>query len=128
ILGNVPTRLRKHDEGECDAIILAAAGLKRLGLIDRVSEFLKIDVCVPAAGQGALAAECRADDEVIFELLQAADNREVRAEITAERAFLKELGGGCSVPIGALARCRDDNLELTGCVTALNGSKIIKKK
>lgn len=128
IRGNVPTRLRKHDEGECDAIILAAAGLKRLGLTDRVSEFLETDVCVPAAGQGALAAECRADDEIICRLLKAADNRVVRAEITAERAFLKELGGGCSVPIGALARCRDDNLELTGCVTALNGSKIIKRK
>ena len=128
IRGNVPTRVRKHDEGECDAIILAAAGLKRLNLMDRVSDFLEIETCVPAAGQGALAAECRASDEEICELLKAADNRNVRAEITAERAFLKELGGGCSVPIGALAQSYGDNLELTGCVTALNGSKLIKQK
>jgi hydroxymethylbilane synthase len=127
IRGNVPTRLRKHDEGECDAIILAAAGLERLGLIDRVSEFLDPNICVPAAGQGALASECRADDGAICELLSAADNQQVRAEITAERSFLKELGGGCSVPIGALARCEGDDLVLTGCVAALNGSKIIKQ-
>jgi hydroxymethylbilane synthase len=128
IRGNVPTRLKKHDEGQCDAIILAAAGLKRLGLIDRVSEYLDVDVCVPAPGQGALAAECRADDQMIVKLLASADNPDVRAEITAEREFLKALGGGCSVPIGALGRISGDSLALTGCVAALDGSKILKRQ
>jgi hydroxymethylbilane synthase len=128
VRGNVPTRIRKHDEGQCDAIILAAAGLIRLDIAHRISEYFDADICVPAAGQGALAAECRANDEAICELLKAADNQKVRAEITAERTFLKELGGGCSVPIGALARREGNLLELTGCVTALNGSKIINRQ
>jgi hydroxymethylbilane synthase len=127
IRGNVPTRLRKHDEGECDAMILAAAGLKRLGLLNRASEYLDTDLCVPAAGQGALAAECRTGDTEILELLKRTDDPTVRAEVTAERAFLESLGGGCSVPIGALAKCAHGVLELTGCVAALDGSKMIKE-
>lgn len=128
IRGNVPTRVRKHDDGECDAIILAAAGLKRLELLHRVSEFLETDICVPAVGQGALAAECRADDKEIGNLLKLSDDPSVRSEITAERAFLSCLGGGCSVPIGALGTVSGSNLRLIGCVAALDGSRLIRQE
>lgn len=128
IRGNIPTRLKKHDEGQCDAIILAAAGLIRLGLTNRISQYLDESVCLPAVGQGAVAAECRAGDLTIRRLLEPVDDAVVRAEITAERAFLEQLGGGCSVPVGALARCTNDRLTLTGCIAALDGSKIMRQK
>jgi hydroxymethylbilane synthase len=127
IRGNIPTRLKKHDDGQCDAIILAAAGLIRLGLTDRISEYLDTSICLPAVGQGALAAECRSDDLAICQLLEAADDHDVRAEVTAERAFLAHLGGGCSVPIGALSRITGDRLSLTGCVAALDGSRVMTR-
>ena len=127
VRGNIPTRLRKHDEGLCDAMILAAAGLLRLNLGDRISEYLDYDTSTPAAGQGALAVECRADDEAVLTLVKAIEDAKVRAEITAERAFLEKLGGGCSVPIGAFAETQEDGkISLRGCVASADGFEIIR--
>lgn len=128
IRGNVPTRVRKQEEGECNAIVLAAAGLLRLGLSEKISQYLDYDVCLPAAGQGALAAECRADDLEILHLLKTLDDAIVRCAISAERSFLAELGGGCSVPVGALATVDNDTVTLRGCVAALDGSKVLRQQ
>jgi hydroxymethylbilane synthase len=129
IRGNLQTRLRKLEEGQCDAIVLAAAGLLRLGLKDQIVEFFDIVQSTPAAGQAALAVECREDDRDIVSMLERIDNKRVRQEITAERSFLDRLGGGCSVPIGALARYDlDNNLELIGCVASIEGDKIIRSQ
>ena len=127
IRGNIPTRLRKHDEGLCDAMILAAAGLLRLDMADRITEYLDYDISTPAAGQGALAVECRADDEAVLSLVKAIEDPRVRAEVTAERAFLEILGGGCSVPIGAFAETQDGgNIHLRGCVASADGLEVIR--
>lgn len=126
IRGNIQTRLRKLDEGECDAMILAAAGLLRLGLSDRIAEFFSVEVCTPAAGQGALALECRADDQWVLDLCRSVTDSVVLAEITAERAFLSRLGGGCSVPAGALARA-GERLEMQACIVAIDGSKFFSR-
>lgn len=127
IRGNVPTRLRKLEEGQCDAMILAAAGLLRLGLDKHIVEYFESDKCTPAAGQGALAVECR-DEETSLALLKKIDDKLVRAEIECERAFLEELGGGCSVPIGALAKAEKGRLVLEGCIAALDGKKVFRNK
>jgi hydroxymethylbilane synthase len=127
VRGNIPTRLRKHDEGLCDAMILAAAGLLRLDLADRITEYLDYDISTPAAGQGALAVECRADDTAVLSLARAIEDPRVRTEITAERAFLEKLGGGCSVPIGAFAETQDDGaIHLRGCVASADGLEVIR--
>jgi hydroxymethylbilane synthase len=127
IRGNIPTRLRKHSEGQCDAMILAAAGLLRLGLASRITEFLDLAISTPAVGQGALAVECRESDTAVLDFLRVIEDVQVRAEITAERAFLDKLGGGCSVPVGALGETlRDGRLRLTGCVASLDGSEVIR--
>lgn len=127
IRGNIPTRLRKHSEGQCDAMVLAAAGLLRLGMASKISEYLDISVSTPAVGQGALAVECRESDTAILQMLKDIENKSVRAEITAERAFLDLLGGGCSVPVGAIGETlKDGRLKLTGCVAALDGSEVIR--
>jgi hydroxymethylbilane synthase len=126
IRGNIPTRLRKLDEGQCDAMVLAAAGLIRLKLTERISQFLELDYCIPAAGQGALAAECRENDKPITALLQTIENAKTRTEITAERTLLRRLSGGCSVPIGAFAQVAGNELKLIGCVAAIDGSEVIK--
>ncbi|MBK9140944.1 MAG: hydroxymethylbilane synthase [Candidatus Melainabacteria bacterium] len=128
IRGNVPTRIEKMQAGQCDAMVLAAAGLTRLGLDEHISEAFAIDVCTPAAGQGALALECREKDRELVEKLVLLDDPAVRAEIECERAYLAELGGGCSVPIGASARMIEDSLELTGCIAALDGSSIFRRE
>jgi hydroxymethylbilane synthase len=128
IRGNVPTRLRKHDEGLCDAMVLAAAGLIRLNLEDRITEFFDYERSTPAAGQGALAIECRSDDTAVLAIVALIDDKSVRAEITSERAFLEKLGGGCSVPIGAVAHLGEKGrLELTGCVASIDGASIIRE-
>jgi hydroxymethylbilane synthase len=127
IRGNIPTRLRKQEEGQCDAMILAAAGLLRLGLASRITEYLDMAISTPAVGQGALAVECREGDTAVLDFLRIIEDKQVRAEITAERAFLDKLGGGCSVPVGALGQTlRDGRLRLTGCVAALDGSEVIR--
>jgi len=113
VRGNVPTRLAKLDRGEFDALVLAAAGLNRLGLSSRISELLEPGVCLPAPGQGAIAVEALARSEWAA-IGARADDSAARAEVTAGRAFLEALGGGCQAPIGALARRRDDVLVLQG--------------
>jgi len=124
--GNVDTRLRKLEEGEYDAIILAAAGLNRLGLTQRIRAILPEDIMCPAAGQGALGIEIRAGDAALREQLKFLDNPAARASTTAERALLNELGGGCQVPIGAFAEVRDGIVRLTGVVARPDGSMVLR--
>jgi hydroxymethylbilane synthase len=102
--GNLDTRVRKLDEGQFDAIILATAGVKRLGLQDRITEILPFEISLPAVGQGAIGIECRIDDEVINNIVGVLDHKETSVAVRAERAFLKRLEGGCQVPIAAYAR------------------------
>ncbi len=126
VRGNVDTRITKLDEGGFDAIILAAAGVKRLGRAERITEILSIDVCLPAIGQGAVGVECRVDDEFMNNLLKRLDHEETSVCVRAERAFLKRLEGGCQVPIAAYAKLSGGNLVIKGLVGSLNGETIIK--
>jgi hydroxymethylbilane synthase len=125
--GNVDTRLRKLEDGEYDAIILAAAGLNRLGKRELIRETLSVDAMCPAAGQGALAVEIRAGDSATVGSLAFLDNASARAETTCERALLNKLGGGCQVPIGALAEVRGQRLHLTGVVARPDGTKVLRE-
>ena len=123
--GNVDTRLRKALDGQYDAIILAGAGLTRLGLEKHVTEWLSLDVMLPAPGQGALAIQCRADDQTTLNLLAALEDASTRKAVTAERAFLSGLGGGCSVPVAAYATA-NHGIDLTGLVASPDGRQMIK--
>lgn len=123
--GNVDTRLRKLDEGNCDAIVLAAAGLRRLGYEDRITQYLEPDFVLPAVGQGALAIESRSDDDEVNSVIGRLDHRDTRIACEAERAFLRGLGGGCLVPIAAFAEVNDSNLRLRGLVARPDGSKVL---
>lgn len=114
VRGNVETRLRRLDEGLCHVLVLAGAGLRRLGLEGRISAWLEPDEVVPAAGQGTLAVECRADDPETLALLQAIDRPDLRAAAEAERAFLARTEAGCRWPVGAWARVDGEALELVG--------------
>ena len=125
IRGNLDTRLRKLDEGQFDAILLAAAGLRRLGWADRITELLSEDVICPAVGQGALAVETRDDGGTAAELVRRLDDAEARAAVTAERALLRSLGGGCQVPIGGYARIESDELALRAVIASPDGLNII---
>lgn len=126
--GNVDTRLRKALDGQYDAIILAAAGLTRLGLDNHVTEWLSLDMMLPAPGQGALAVQCRADDHSTLSLLAMLDDDATRKAVTAERAFLSGLGGGCAVPVAAYAVGNEQSsvITLTGLVISEDGEKIVK--
>jgi hydroxymethylbilane synthase len=126
IRGNVDTRLRKVDEGQFDAIVLACAGLERVGFADRISVALPVTACVPAPGQGAVGVERRADaPEGLAACLAALDDAATRAEVTAERVVVDVLEGGCQSPIGALARAAaDGTLELHASVTSLDGDEL----
>jgi hydroxymethylbilane synthase len=124
--GNLDTRMRKLDDGEYDAIMLAVAGLNRLGLAARITERLSPVICVPAAGQGALALETRCGDTAVLALLHALHDPETEAAVTAERAFLEALGGGCSVPAGALATVHGDRLHIIGLIAAPDGSRVVR--
>ncbi|MEK6321847.1 MAG: hydroxymethylbilane synthase [Acidobacteriota bacterium] len=126
IRGNVDTRLRKLDEGAFDAIVLAAAGLHRLGHADRITEYLSEELMLPAVGQGALAIETRADDSRIDEIIHALDHQATRLACRSERAFLKGLGGGCLVPIAAHATIDDDVMTLSGLVASPDGSELVR--
>ncbi|MDH5525819.1 MAG: hydroxymethylbilane synthase [Nitrospirota bacterium] len=125
--GNVDTRLRKLDEGEYDAIILAAAGVTRLGWADRVKEYLDPQICLPAVGQGALGIESRIGDEALEPVLELFRDPATTVCVTAERAFLLRLEGGCQVPIAAMAETRGDRVYLTGLVASVNGDRVVKK-
>lgn len=126
--GNVDTRVRKAREGRYDAICIAAAGVARLGLADAVSEYLPFERMLPAPGQGALAVQCRADDEAVLDLLAAIDDPTVRAAVDAERAFLAGLGGGCAAPVAAFAEPVNGSrsLRLEGIVAAVDGTTVIR--
>lgn len=126
--GNVDTRLRKALDGQYDAIILAGAGLTRLGLDQHVTEWIPLDVMLPAPGQGALAIQCRADDQTTLSLLAKLEDDSTRKCVTAERAFLSGLGGGCSVPVAAYAELVIGKLviRLHGLVASQDGKKIIR--
>jgi hydroxymethylbilane synthase len=119
--GNVDTRLRKLREGQYDAIVLAAAGLERLGWAGEISEYLDPSVMLPAVSQGILGIETRADDEATAALLAALDDPAARTAATAERAFLARIGGGCQVPIGAYAQLSGAMLTLSGLIGARDG-------
>jgi hydroxymethylbilane synthase len=125
VRGNVDTRLRKLDEGQYDTILLAAAGLKRLGWANRIAEILGPDQMCPAVGQGALAIETRPESEAFF-ACGALDDSATHWAVVAERAVLGALGGGCQVPIGAYARVERGRLRLMGLVAAPDGSEIIR--
>ena len=126
VRGNVDTRLRKLDEGNFDAIILAAAGLRRLGYADRITEYLSEELMLSAVGQGALAIETRSDDHFVNEIVQRINHEPTERACQAERAFLKGLGGGCLVPIAALGKIEGDEMTLNGLVAAADGSQIIR--
>ncbi len=126
--GNVDTRLRKLERGDYDAIVLAKAGLDRLGWSDRITEVIPTEVCLPAVGQGALGIESRADDPEVPDLLRQLDHRETRAAVTSERALLAELEGGCQVPMGAWARVEHSELVLEACVLSVDGADYIRKR
>ncbi len=126
IRGNLDTRLRKLDEGRYDAIVLAAAGLKRLGWSDRIEELLDPGTMCPAVGQGALAIETRAGDESTAEIRRLLDDAETRAAVTGERATLRVLGGGCQVPIGVHGTIENDGLLLCAVVLSPDGKKVVR--
>ncbi len=124
--GNVDTRLRKAETDEYDAIVLAAAGVLRLGYADRITEYLSLDLTLPAPGQGALAVQARADDATILRLLAPLDHAPTRAATTAERAFLRALGGGCAVPIAAYGQVSGDTLRLRGLIANADGTRVAR--
>ena len=126
--GNVDTRLRKVESGEYDAILLAKAGLDRLGVSQRISEILSPDVCMPAVGQGAIAVECRLKDTETADILAPLDDAETRTAIIAERALLAALQGGCQVPLGAWARIERGELVLEACVCSVDGVQYVKQR
>jgi hydroxymethylbilane synthase len=124
--GNLDTRIRKLDDGLYDGIVLACAGLERLGLTDRITERLSTENCVPAAGQGALALEIRADEPETSNLLAPLNDSNTWHAITAERAFQTTLGAGCHVPAGAYAEVHGDAICLTAMIAAPDGSEILR--
>ncbi len=126
--GNLDTRLKKLDEGRFDAIILAAAGVMRLGLNERITEVLPPGISLPAIGQGAVGIECRAGDDFINTLIMSLNHLETSVCVRAERAFLKRLEGGCQVPVGAYARLIDGKIVMEGLVGSVSGEKIIREQ
>jgi len=125
--GNVDTRLRKLDQGEYDAIILASAGLKRLGKTESIKQIFSAEIMCPAAGQGALGIEIREGDSATLQYLGFLNDDAARTATTCERALLNRLGGGCQVPIGALAELRNGNLHLDAVVADPNGSNLLRE-
>ncbi len=126
--GNVDTRLKKLKRGDFDAVILAAAGINRLGLAEEISQILTTVDVLPAIGQGVLGLEVRRDDRTVIDLLGAMNHRPTELAATAERAFLQKLEGGCQVPIAGLARLDGDALNLEGMVAELDGSRLLRDK
>jgi hydroxymethylbilane synthase len=126
--GNVDTRLRKAQSGEYDAILLAKAGLDRLGWSDRITETFSPDVFLPAVGQGAIAAECRLSDSEAAQILATLDDAESRSAIIAERALLSAMQGGCQVPLGAWARTERGEFILDACVCSVDGTQYVRQR
>jgi len=126
IRGNVETRIRKLEDDKLDAVILAAAGLKRLGFTEKVAEYLDVDLSIPAIGQGALGIECRLADPVITETIAFFNHPATSCAVRAERALLKRCEGGCQVPIAAHGTVEGDNLRLVGFIASVDGSRSVK--
>ena len=126
IRGNLGTRLRKLDEGQYDAIVLASAGLIRLDHLARISAVLPVAACIPAPGQGIIAVEIRSDDQDVAEALATIDDGSARAALDAERAVVTALGGGCQMPIGAHAEVVDGEMSLVAVVLSLDGARAIR--
>lgn len=126
IRGNVETRIRKLDSENLDAVILAAAGLKRLGMTDQVTEYLPPDISLPAIGQGALGIECRLDDGEVREATAFLNHRETSLAVRAERAFLRRCEGGCQVPIAAHGRVWDGMLSLDALIASVDGARCVR--
>ncbi|ABA90298.1 hydroxymethylbilane synthase [Syntrophotalea carbinolica DSM 2380] len=125
--GNVETRLRKMEEEDMDGIVLAAAGLKRLELAERIAEYLSVDVSLPAIGQGALGLECREGDDRTLELIAPLHDADTAVAVRAERAFLRRLNGGCQVPLAAHATVAEQTLTMVGLVAEVDGGSLIKE-
>ncbi|HZD57463.1 MAG TPA: hydroxymethylbilane synthase, partial [Anaerolineales bacterium] len=123
--GNVDTRLRKALRGEYHAIVLAGAGVTRLGLEDHIAQWLSLEIMLPAPGQGALAVQCAANDEETLNYLAAIEDPATRQSTSAERAFLKHLGGGCTMPVGAFASIDGAQIDFQGVVASLDGTNVI---
>jgi hydroxymethylbilane synthase len=126
IRGNLNTRMAKLDAGEYDALILAVAGLQRLDMSDRIHQVIPSEISLHAVGQGALGIECRTDDPEVLAVIKAIEHQPTAYRCYAERAFLRELEGGCQVPIGVNTELDGDSLTLTGMVAALDGQRLIK--
>lgn len=124
--GNVDTRIKKLDEGNMEGIILAAAGLQRLGYGDRIKEIIPKEYCLPAVGQGALAIETRADDEVVRDMLSFLNDEPTKQATDAERAFLGLVEGGCQVPIGVYAEVTGENINIEAIIASLDGKTILR--
>ena len=124
--GNVDTRIRKLEAGEVDGIVLALAGLQRLGLADHRCWPIPVDICLPAPAQGILGIECRAADEEVVEILSRLEDLDARREVTAERTILAEMDAGCLVPLAALARVADGNMSVHGLVARPDGTEILR--
>jgi hydroxymethylbilane synthase len=124
--GNVPTRIRKLDEGEYDAIVLAAAGVHRLGLRSRISAYLPVGTFLPAVSQGAVAVQIRAEDSRVEPWATALEHGDTRVTTGAERAFLRRLEGGCQIPVGAFGRLSEGSLHLRGIVASLDGDRSVQ--
>ena len=123
IRGNVETRIQKVDQGEFDAVILAEAGLTRLGITKRISERLPVEDFIPAPGQGALAIVTRRDNSKVIDILKSINHPPTRAEIEAERELVRILEGGCKVPLGALARAHGERIQIAACIFSINGKE-----
>ena len=128
VRGGVPTRLAKLDKGDFDALILAVAGLQRLGMAERVSEVLEPEVMLPAVGQGVLGIECRQGDERIESLIASLNDADCAARVSAERAMNHMLGGGCQVPIAAYAELDGGQLELRALVASIDGRRVLRAR
>lgn len=126
--GNLDTRLQKLDTGDLDAILLAVAGLKRLGWQERITQVLPSEICLPAVGQGALAIEARSNDEEILDILAFLNHQETRWAVEAERAYLAEVEGGCQIPIGVYATLQQDVLTLEAVILSVDGVRQIRQK
>ncbi len=126
VRGNLDTRIRKMESGEFSALILAYAGLKRMGWLDKVVQVLSTEICLPAVGQGALGVEVRSDDERMKRLVFALDDRSTHLAVTAERAFLRHVEGGCQVPVGALGTLYEGELHLEGMIASLDGKTLLR--
>ncbi len=126
VRGNLNTRMRKLEEKDFDALILAAAGVERMGWAERIEEKISYDIILPAVGQGSIGVEIRRNDREIRNLVAKLDHRESQLAILAERALLRKLEGGCQIPIGALGRVDGDRLTLQGLVASLDGSELLR--